>query len=97
MGSLAGLVEKVEMIGECEIYVLLLPEMSKAELAWRGKKHKQFPMSCPQAAQPLLGCAIGLCSTVATLAGKVLSIMPFGLSSGIVKCSTYSVRTCTGW
>jgi hypothetical protein len=34
MGSLAGLVEKVEMIEDCEINVLLRPEMSRAELAW---------------------------------------------------------------
>jgi hypothetical protein len=38
MGSRAGLVEKVEMIGEREIDVLLLPEMSRAERAGRAKK-----------------------------------------------------------
>ncbi len=42
MGSQAGLVEKVEMIGELEIDVLLLPEMSRAERAGRAKKTNNF-------------------------------------------------------
>ncbi len=50
MGSRAGLIiENVEMIGEREIDVLLLPEMSRAERAERAKKNEQFPLSCPQA------------------------------------------------
>ncbi len=50
MRSQAGLVDKVEMtIGELEIYVLLLPEMSRDERAWLAEKNEQFPLSCPQA------------------------------------------------
>ena len=67
------------MTGEREIDVLLLPEMSRAERAGRAKKNEHFPLSCPQAARPQRGGAIGRSSIVATLEGKSLSITPFGL------------------
>ena len=67
------------MTGEREIDVLLLPEMSRAERAGRAKKNEQFPLSCPQAARPQRGGAIGRSSIVATLEGKSLCITPFGL------------------
>ncbi len=83
MGSRAGLVEKVEMIGEREIDFLLLPEMSRAERARRAKNNEQFPLSCPQpeAAPPRRGGArmIGRSSIMATLEGKSHCITPFGL------------------
>jgi hypothetical protein len=61
------------------INVLLLPEMSRAELAGRAKKNEQFPLSCPQAAPPRRGGAIGRSSIVATLEGKSHCITPLGL------------------
>jgi hypothetical protein len=64
MGSRAGLVEKVEMIGEREIDVLLLPEMSRAERARRAQNNEQFQLSCPQVAPPRRGDAIGRSSIV---------------------------------
>ena len=67
------------MTGEREIDVLLLPEMSRAERAGRAKKNEQFPLSCPQAARPQRGGAIGRSSIVAPLEGKSLCITPFGL------------------
>ena len=67
------------MIGELEIYVLFLPETSRDERAWLAEKNEQFPLSCPQAAPPLRGGAIGRSSIVATLEGKSHCITPFGL------------------
>ncbi len=60
------------MIGERKIMidVLLLPEMSRAERAGQAKKNEQFPLSCPQAAPPRRGGAIGQSSIVATLEGE---------------------------
>ncbi len=72
-------IENDEMIGEREIDVLLLPEMSRAERARRAKKNEQFPLSCPQAAPPRRGGAIGRSSSVATLEGKSLCITGFSL------------------
>jgi hypothetical protein len=71
------------MIGECEIMidVLLLPEMSRAERAGQAKKNEHFPLSCPQAALPLLGCTIGRSSIVATLEGESLVYCKFPLIS----------------
>ncbi len=71
MGLRAGLIiENVEMIGDREIDVLLLPEMSRAERAGRAKKNEQFSLFRPQAAPPRRGSAIGRSSILATLAGK---------------------------
>jgi hypothetical protein len=66
------------MIGEREIMidVFLLPEMSRAEQAGRARKNEQFPLSCPQAAPPRRGGAIGRSSIVATLEEKSLCITP---------------------
>jgi hypothetical protein len=80
MGSRAGMIiENVEMIGEREIDVLPLPEMSRAEQAERAKTNEQFPLSCPQAAPQRRGGAIGRSSIVATLEGKSLCITGFSL------------------
>ncbi len=75
--------ENIEMIGEREIMidVLLLPEMSRAERAGRAKKNEQFPLSCPQAALPRRGSAIGRHSIVATLEGNSLVYCTFQLIS----------------
>ncbi len=53
--------------------------MSRAERAGRAKKNEQFPLSCPQAAPPRRGSAIGRSSIVATLEGKSHCITPLGL------------------
>jgi hypothetical protein len=50
MGSQAELVRKVEMIGELEINVLLLPERSRAERAWLAKK-QTIPIVMPSGAR----------------------------------------------
>ncbi len=71
----AGLVVKVEMIGEREIDVLVLPEMSRAERAGRAKKNEQFPLSCPQAARQR-HWAKQRCGYIGR---KSLCITPFGL------------------
>jgi hypothetical protein len=44
-----------------------------------GEKNEQFPLSCPQAAPPRRGGAIGQSSIVATLEGKSLCLTPFSL------------------
>ena len=75
MGLLAGLREEVEMIGEREIDVLLLPEMSRAEQAGRAKKTNNSHCR----ALRRRGDAIGRSSIVATLEGKSHCITPFGL------------------
>ncbi len=71
-----GLVGKVEMIGEREVDVLLLPEMmSRTERAGRAKKTNDSHCRAIRRR----GIAIRRSSIVATLEGESLCITPFGL------------------
>ncbi len=75
---MTNLKPRVEMIGARKIDVLVLPDMSRAELARRVKKTDNS--HCP--VLRLLGASIRRSSTVATLEGKILVHYEIQLISG---------------